>query len=338
MRTIFSLCIIALASARPGQQDKGEDVSWVAGSCLVEHWDEELDVKTNMENVNSCLDCWRQVGDPETEEDLAKAKVCTQTQLPMTFQACTTEIDAVNLSDEQTVLPVLKCFKEFQIGAGAEHCLGKIPQSADPIDTLTDGSMCMIEFKKNVTMFERYVSGGNRKGKKINMGSEKRSERKELNEYVMGTLLPNAHCQAANTNDPARQTACKQCFVDAVLVNPEDVMKEIISCSQNYLLPDYQICHDLLVSSVPDFKANKREVMKCYIRTLLRHVVSECNPEPVTDVNPATLLKTMGCGKSYIMEWIQANASEKFASKMLKKLARVEEDEEDEEDDTEGSE
>ena len=39
----------------------GDDVSWVAGSCLVEHWKEELDVNTNMENVNDCLDCFRKV-------------------------------------------------------------------------------------------------------------------------------------------------------------------------------------------------------------------------------------------------------------------------------------
>ncbi|XP_023330049.1 uncharacterized protein LOC111702552 [Eurytemora carolleeae] len=341
MKTIIFFCLIAIASARPGEQLNVEDVdvSWVAGSCLVEHWKDELDLKTNMENINACLDCWRKVGDPMTEDGLKKAKACVESQLPWEFQACADEVNSVELDNPEAVGPVLECFKNFRHEAGANYCLEKVEESEDPIDTLTDGSVCMLEFSKNVTMFQQYTrsSGSDRTGKKIKPGKES-GEGKLLKQYVMGTLMPKAHCEVANIDDLDRQDACTKCFDDSIKADPVDVMKEIVACSDKYLLPAYQTCHDEFVSSLSGSGINNNSIVKCYIRTVLRYVVSTCNSDTDIEVNPESLLTTLDCGKDFIEDWIRENASDEFADEIIKKLEEDEENEYEEDEDEEDEE
>lgn len=58
-------------------------------------------------------------------------------------------------------------------------------------------------------------------------------------EYIRNKMLPGMYCDAAN-NDEGQQAACRKCFA-AVEGEDEAALEAAIKCSQEFLLPYYEV-------------------------------------------------------------------------------------------------
>merc|ERR1712198_404609 len=329
MRLFLSVFLFgAVAWARPGPKDK-DDYMFLISSCLTEQWDEEVAMDVNMKNTMDCLGCFEKIPDVMTETGLADAKACVRDYLPEENQACSTQLNGLVAGQEDTGEPVVDCFEEWVANAAAEYCIDR-STSTEPIDVLTDGSMCMLEGLKNVTMFAHYVHDmeNSRSGKKIRGNKMKGKRGNPMKKYVMHELLPLAMCQAANNGDDARIGECKQCFATVTKENHETKAKE---CSKDFLMPYFQDCEGMMDSMTKSStKEEKKQLKKCLGRGVIKSIVETCNPgTPVA--NPTSLLETMECGHEFTIDWVEKNARPEFAKRIVQFLS--DDDDEDDDDD-----
>jgi len=333
MKQFVVLCLFATVFARPGSYSKGDEFDFLISSCLYENWDLEKSSEENMNNVFACLKCFDEIVDPMTEVGIPEARACTETFLPEENAACSSQIAGLEPGNVETGTKVAECFEEWAIFAAADYCISE-SKSTEPIEILTDGSMCMLEGYKNVTMFTHYVHSldEKRSGKKIRKLQKTRKGEKGVRKYVMKKLLPLAACEVANAEDESRFESCKECFATVTKQNHATVGRQ---CMSDYLMPYFQECEQLMDSlEKGSSKEDKQEVKKCFGRGLIKHVVGSCS-EPETGADPETLLATMECGQEYVIDWVQSNARPEFSKKIVQFLSFDEEDDEDNEDDFE---
>jgi len=334
MKLLLSICLFGLVYGRPEIQpninDFPHDYDFLVSSCLFENWELSLGTEENMNNVFACVGCFDQIEDIMTEEGLPKALNCAQQFLPLEFEACAEQLSNVKAGDEESGEAVSECFEEWVYGAAAEYC-NSISDSPQPIDKLTDGSMCMMEGFKNTTMFIGYVHSldtkDNRAGRRIRKLQKKAKEGNPVKRYAMKKLLPLAACQSANQDDQTRIEDCNQCFSK---VNKENHKTEGLKCTNDYLVPYFQDCVEMMDPSSQNNPGQKKDIKKCFGRGIVKHIVKACNPGDSVDANPDTLMATMECGHEFVVNWVDENARPEFAKQIIQFLSFDDDDSEEE--------
>merc|ERR1712002_892 len=329
MKFLIISCFVAASLARPSgpdhQKEEEHGDKFVVRACLTENWKEDADFKQNMDNVMTCIKCFTKIEDYESQSGVDSAKACVSQHLPWEQEACQSELDALTADNEESGEAVIECMEDWQYMALSEWCLGR-SESTESLEKLTDGTMCILESIKNVTLFSNYVNhmDGRRQPKKFkklqNGGGRKNNP---LKNYVMHKLLPAATCEAANMDDQARLDECKQCFES---VTKENHKTKVYECTSDFLMPYYQECEESMNSlNENSSKEEKKDVKKCFFRGVIKSVVMRVSPD--TEATPENLLETFEEGHDFVIDWVQNNARPEFAKKIIKFLDDDDEDE-----------
>jgi len=315
---------------RPARQEKKEqeDPGTIL-RCMAENY------KSGEEQIKACRDCFKEVGDPFSEEGLPKARECATSYLPLEVQACSALVEQLTPGDEDKAEELIECFDETLKNQNYERCLSET-NSVDTSEKLTDGAMCVLEswkysmeYVKNNTK----KAGGRFRGRAGGSGGRGGGKKK-----MMMKMLSIAHCQNANSDDQTKQEECKTCFSSAARSGfrrprsrsdagaKELVKAAMLNCSQQYLSPKYDNC----TAAMADNNADKGQVFGCYIRVLVGDIVAECSTD-ISEANADTLDEVMDCGKETVGEFVKENAS----PKMMEKIAKMFGDKDDDDDDDE---
>merc|ERR1712227_173231 len=289
---------------RPARQEKKEDPGTIL-RCMAGNY------KSGEEQIKACRDCFKEVGDPFSEEGLPKARECATSYLPLEDQACSALVEQLTPGDE------------------------------DKAEELIDGAMCVLEswkysmeYVKNNTKKAggrfRGRPGGRRGGRGGRGGGKKK---------MMMKMLSVAHCQNANSDDQTKQEECETCFSSAARSGfrrprarsdagaKELVKAAMLNCSQQYLSPKYDNC----TAAMADNNADKGQVFGCYIRVLVGDIVAECSTD-ISEATADTLDEVMDCGKETVGEFVKENASPKMMEKIAKMFGDKDDDDDDDDD------
>jgi len=338
MKVFLTICLLASVSARPGAGDREEKkeemkaMMQLTGMCTFENWDETLTDEVNMQAVGECLQCFEGLDDPLTADNLPKTKDCLANRLPAMNQACSTEVSALQVGDEEAGEAVWDCLTDYTKAAAGQRCLD-LSESTDSIEILTDSSMCIMETHKNITQLGMFMmSQGQKKGSDQRGPKRLRGKGRGkgmLRKYVEGKLLPAAYCSSANQGDDARESSCKECFSN---IQKEDFIAGATQCSQDFLLPYYDTCHASLAGLTKEnIEAEGKAVKDCYVRGIVKNIVSECNPTAPAEANLETLESTMKCGHQFVIDWVQENARPNIAKAIVKMISHDDDEDDDDE-------
>ena len=167
---------------------------------------------------------------------------------------------------------MLKCFGEAARLMAAEQCMaGAGERAADPVDSLTDGVLCLQDMTQNVSfqifkLFEKDIKKDFERFKKF---AEENKDKKKTPPPPPGPgtdLVSKRHCEIAAPSEAAA-AACLQCFEAA---RPEagqeagqrpsraEYYSSLAACSATHLSPQYDRCTALLAglatAELPDDK------------------------------------------------------------------------------------
>jgi len=322
---IGSLLLLA-ASIIDAKRGEKEDRGMII-RCMAENY------QNGEETIKACTDCFKNVGNLETEAGLSAAKECTIQYLPMVNQACSAPISQLTAGDMEKIEEVVDCFDKTLETKNYERCIGE-SGSTNTEEKMVDGVMCVLkswkwtmEYVKNAT---RAGKPGKRPGRPGRPGKGKRGKM-----GMKEKMLTMAHCANANKGNETRRGECEKCFKKAVKpsrnprarVNPKEaILAAITGCSDKYLSPVYDKC----TSMMKEKTGEKDEVMNCYIKVLVTDLVQTCSNE-VDEVTAETMTTVIDCGKEEVKEFVMENAS----PKMLEKLGKMFGDDDDSDEDDE---
>jgi len=287
-------------------------------SCIAEQAGSGLD------NVRKCLKCFESVGDPLSEEGLAKAQSCTESWLPREAADCSADLSVLTPDNMEASEKVIACFANVRYIMSAEDCLARTGENSNVIQTLTEGVMCLQNSQHNVTgvihkIFENQIKEEFRRVQeyiKENNIPPPPPPKKDPLEDQLTALVFKRHCIVAS-NSAEEELACNQCFESHLPANtnqlgsPEDHVKALATCSATHLAPRYQVCTDLLNDLIKDPASNRHlghEVFLCFTREVTRYQVEECS-EGIEDVTSELLLEVMECGTHSVNTWAMENVS-----------------------------
>ena len=248
----------------------GQNYDWIRRSCTVESWDHSTDTLTNVFRIGNCAACFNKITDPLSPEGLELSQTCTATFLPQEQKACSEQIAALNAENyAESEQAVKDCFKVSLRKIMAEYCLS-ISSSEDVIESLTDGTICVMGNYKNVTDFVHFihqVSGI------PDDESENESTEINLKDYMNHKLFPRFYCQASLGKDAETLDSCYECFETAVAENKDDKLnlwKEVAQCSEAHLIPYFEECQSGLVTLSENSEADPKPVDDCFQRGVYR--------------------------------------------------------------------